>query len=147
MPFTPPVNLEDFGLHSVPFAAIKRPVPMQVEFAIEAQIIETREGPVRCNAGDAIMTGVEGERWPIVREKFLNMYEANSPTISGQSGSYTKRPFPVRCAHVDVPLQVPLSSGMGVLKAEVGDILIQYAEGDFAVISESVFEKTYRQLP
>ena len=143
----PPVNLEDFGLRSVPFRAIKRIVPMQVDFATDDGVVETREGPVRCSAGDAIMTGVEGEHWPIVREKFLAMYEATPPTIAGESGTYTKRPFPVRCAYIDHPLQVNLSSGMGVLTAEQGDILIQYAEGDFAVISDSVFEKTYQRLP
>ena len=143
----PPVNLEDFGLRSVPFRAVKRIVPMQVEFATQAGVVETREGPVRCYAGDAILTGVEGERWPIVREKFLNMYEATPPTVAGESGIYTKRPFPVRCAYVEEPLQISLSSGLGVLNAEKGDILIQYAEGDFAVISESVFKKTYRKLP
>lgn len=142
-----PVNLEDFGLDSVPFRAIKRPVAMQVDFATEAGIIETREGAVRCNAGDAILTGVEGERWPITREKFLTMYAANAPTVSGQSGSYTKRPFPVRCAYVNHTLKVHLSSGLGILTAQKGDILVQYAEGDFAIVGGSVFEKTYQKLP
>ena len=42
----------------------KRLVPVPVAFALADGVCETLEGPVHYQKGDALLTGVQGERYP-----------------------------------------------------------------------------------
>ncbi len=53
---------------------MKKPVPVKVEFATEDGVMQTKEGPVRYEKGQAILTGVQGERWPMPRERLEATY-------------------------------------------------------------------------
>lgn len=128
------------------FWAEKLPIPSHAELATASGNMESREGRVSFIKGDAILTGVEGEKWPVPREKFLQTYRVNPPTISGQSGEYIKLPKRVICLKVDCPLEIPLTDGRGTLNAVLGDYLVQYQPGDLAVVSESIFLNSYRKL-
>ncbi len=123
----------------------KRPVPLAVTFADRARTIPTREGDVRCTAGDAIVTGVGGERWPIPKQKFEQTYEPLPPTCMGRPGHYRKRPLKVWALQMDVPFFVEVSWGGGRLEGKPGDWLLQYGPKDYGVVSADVFAATYRE--
>lgn len=139
-------ELANLRLHQASFWAEKLPISVQVKFATTSGDLETREGSVKFMVGDAILTGIEGESWPISREKFLQSYEAIPPTISGCAGEYVKRRMRVLCIKVDRDLEVPLTDARGTVRAGPGDYLVQYGPGDLAVVGESIFHKTYKVL-
>lgn len=128
------------------FQAVKLGTRVAVEFARQAGQLQTREGVVAYDAHDALLTGVEGERWPVPRQRFLATYEPCAPTQAAQPGWYSKRPVTVWALRTDAATQIPLASGRGRLQAQPGDYLVQYAPGDVAVVGASIFEKTYRRL-
>lgn len=126
----------------------KRALPVSVNFAEAEGILDTREGPVPYDTGDAIVTGVEGERYPTSRRSFLERYEPVAGTEPGKSGSYVRRPETVAAVELgpaDLPLEVTTSSG-GVLRAKPGDWLVRYAPGDLGVVDGETFRRTYEVL-
>ena len=54
--------------------ARRRPLVFEVAFNQEKVVIDTIEGPVHAEVGDAVVTGVRGERWPVRRPKFAELY-------------------------------------------------------------------------
>ncbi len=127
----------------------KRPIPVLVTFAESGGTLETLEGSVPYEAGDAILTGVRGERWPVTRQTFLDRYDPSVGTDAGRDGSYTRRPeilFAVQLAPGDDPVQITTDSG-GLLTARAGDWVVQYAAEDFGVVAPDIFEETYEDVP
>lgn len=54
----------------------KKPVEVEIEGPLsEEQVVETMEGELTASPGDYIVTGVEGERYPIDPEVLLETYE------------------------------------------------------------------------
>jgi hypothetical protein len=45
-----------------------------VAFASERGILDTREGKVSYEEGDALLTGTLGESWPVARDRFMEAY-------------------------------------------------------------------------
>ena len=91
-------DLPDLAAEPRALRVCKKPIPVQVEFATFEGTCETLEGSVRFRAGDAILTGVKGERWPVGREAFLSSYEAVPPTRTGSNGAIARaRHRPMRC--------------------------------------------------
>jgi hypothetical protein len=121
----------------------KSAIPVQVAFADVAGVCETLEGPVRFNAGDAILTGVRGERWPIRRDLFLASYDPVPPTQAGESGSYSKAPALTYAIRLDRTREVPVGWQHDPLHGRPGDWLLQYADGSYGVIQDSVFRESY----
>ena len=138
-----PENLEQ---HPQAFRARSKPVTVQARFAPAPGITETLEGPVAHSAGDAIVTGVAGENWPVERARFLASYEAQNPTMPGEDGTYAKRPKEALALRLARPHCVTLSGGRGQLNGRIGDYLVQYAVGDQAIVEGSIFERTYARL-
>lgn len=127
--------------------ATKLPLPVQVDFAPDAGVCVTLEGPVSHAAGDAILTGVRGEHWPVARARFEQTYEAAPGTAAGQPGTYRKRPLAVMAVRLESAVAVTLGAGRGVLTAAPGDWLVQYGPGDFGVVAADIFGQTYRVVP
>ena len=44
------------------------------------QVIQTREGPRTAHIGDWLMTGIEGEQWPIPHDEFMSNYKTVGAT-------------------------------------------------------------------
>ena len=120
------------------FETAKRPIPLRFRVAPEDETIETKEGPVNAKAGDAVMTGTEGEQWPIPREKFEQTYDILEP------GSAAKKNIPVFAKEMSEPFQVKVSWSDDLLQGEPGDYLVQYGPGDYGVVGREIFKKTYR---
>jgi hypothetical protein len=123
--------------------ARKRPVSVSVQFAAREGTLATREGDVRYAAGDALLTGLAGDRWPVPRARFDATYDPVPPTRPGFWGVYRKRPIEVRAKRMDAPFAVELSAGRGTLRGNAGDWLVQYAPDDVAVVADAIFAATY----
>lgn len=125
---------------------IKKKLPAQVELSATEKTISTPEGAVLCRLGDAIMTGVTGEHWPISRAQFEASYEAVPPTVMGQSGLYEKRPFEVDARQALAATQVTLADGHGVLTVKVGDWIVTGPDGQEWVVDGNIFAATYSMV-
>jgi hypothetical protein len=120
------------------FETAKRPIPLRFRVAPEDETIETKEGPVNAKAGDAVMTGTEGEQWPIPREKFEQTYDILEP------GSAAKKNIPVFAKEMSEPFQVKVSWSDDLLQGAPRDYLVQYGPGDYGVVGREIFKKTYK---
>jgi len=125
----------------------KKPIPVRVEFTAADGVCQTLEGPVRFRAGDAILTGTQGERWPVRRDLFLSSYEPVSPTRAGENGSYRKAPSVAYALRLDEPRDVPVNWQNDPLHGRPGDWLLHYADGAYGVIQDSIFRESYAPAP
>jgi len=117
-----------------------------VEFASADCVIQTLEGEVNCAAGDAILTGVQGERWPVARAHFDEMYEPAGEFVHGCNGQYRKKSSAYTLAKkMDAPFIVRVGQG-DVIHGESGDWLTQYADGQQGVVADEIFSKTYQEI-
>jgi hypothetical protein len=134
-----------FNLNAHPNAgwAKKLLIPVKVIFALTDGVCETLEGPVSYQAGDAIMTGVDNEQWPIERHKFEATYDAQPPTLPGENGLYFKKPIPVRVVQLTEPIKVEVGSQANKIQGQIGDWLIEYGPENFGIVSKDIFSKTY----
>jgi hypothetical protein len=126
--------------------ARKLPVELRVEFADASGTMATNEGAVSYARGDALLTGTEGERWPVPRSRFDATYEPVPPLRSGKPGRYRKRPLQVWAKAMRGPFSIDLGAGRGMLRGDDGDWLLEYAPGELGVVSASVFAQTYELL-
>jgi hypothetical protein len=121
----------------------KKPLPLRVEFATADGVCETLEGPVQYRAGDAILTGTRGERWPIKRDSFAASYEPVPPTRAGENGAYRKTPSLAFALRLDRPRDVPVGWQNDPLHGKPGDWLMQYSDGSHGVIRDEIFRDSY----
>lgn len=124
---------------------VKKPIAQRVEFARIDGVLQTMEGNVAYKIGDAIVTGVLGERWPVRREVFDKTYEACEGATFGETGLFRKKKIPVSANQTSMPQQVEISGGQ-ILHASSGDWIVQDDNGKRWVVSKEVFEKSYEPL-
>lgn len=122
---------------------LKRPIAVPVRFAADSGVLMTCEGPVAYAQGDALLTGVQGEQWPIARARFDATYEPCPATRHGSDGSYVKKPAVVHAVRTATACQVPLENGGQVIQARAGDWLVADATGSVWVVAETIFDATY----
>jgi len=125
-------------------AALRLPVRVKVHFAAADGICRTLEGAVRYQAGDALIEGAHGDRWPVPREVFRERYEVEAGSTRMKDGWYTKRPAVVTALCLSEPVEIVLSDGRGVLSGRPGDWVIERAPGKLAIVASALFPKTYR---
>jgi hypothetical protein len=132
-------------MHSHPATqtARKRPTVVQVRFATQAETVATLEGPVQAQVGDAILTGIRGEHWPVGAAAFTSKYEPLPPTQAGENGSYRSQPRTVRALALAQATQVHINTRGDTLTGQAGDWLLDYADGSLGVVAADVFERTY----
>ena len=123
----------------------KRPLFVKVTFAKIDGVCQTLEGPVNYLAGDAILTGIANENWPVVRAMFDKRYEAAAGTTFGGDGNYVKKPLEVFALRLERPLDVTIPAG-SVLHGEAGDWLLQYGPADYGIVRDDIFRGTYDLL-
>ena len=131
--------------HPDSFWARSRAHVVSVHFAPTAGVVNTLEGPVAYLAGDAIITGVAGEQWSVPGDRFRDTYIALAPTSDGKDGLYTKHPHMVLALRLTKECSVPLKGGRGILRGHVGDYLVQYGPGDYAVVAGDIFDVSYER--
>jgi len=136
-------NLPNLAADPRALRVCKKPTSVQAEFAVADGVCETLEGPVRFRAGDAILTGIQGERWPVRRDLFMTSYQPVSPTGAGENGSYRKAPTLTYALRLDGSRDVPVSWRHDKLHGHPGDWLLHYADGSYGVIKDSIFRESY----
>ena len=127
------------------FQTAKKPIPLNFRYAEEGEIIETKEGPVTVPPGGAaVMTGTEGEQWPIPlapgdpARSFENTYDILEPGLAA------KKDIPVFAKEMTKPFQVKVSWSSDLLQGDPGDFLVQYGPADYGVVGAEIFRKTYK---
>lgn len=126
--------------------ACKRACPVQVQFADRIQSITTLEGMVPAMVGDAIVTGVLGERWPVTRAAFAAKYQPVAPLPMGAPGIYLSLPLDALAARIHQPFAVVLAEGHARLTGQPGDWLVDYGNGHLGIVHAAVFDATYDLL-
>jgi hypothetical protein len=123
---------------------IRRSAEFEVVFSLELCTVITLEGPVQCQLGDAIVTGIIGEIWPVQRSIFdQNYYPLDNKFTHGTDGVYVRREIQVNAEQIQYPQTVNLGENRGMLKPCVGDWLVVNSEGQQWVVADKVFTKTY----
>jgi hypothetical protein len=149
------IDFEDFieslrreGLGCLPGAVPveARPVDREVTFATTSGVLATAGGPVRYDAGDALVTDGTGPAWPVRRSIFDQRYTAVGGQRHGEVGLYRKAAHPATALQINDAGRVDLANGQGVLMARKNDWLLDYGEGDVAVVSADVFGRFYQIL-
>ena len=54
---------------------IKKPIPVEAFQTKKPVDIKTNEGVMHANVGDWILTGIDGEKWPVKKDIFEKTYE------------------------------------------------------------------------
>lgn len=116
---------------------------IQVHFTPQPCTVQTAEGIVHARAGDAIVTGTEGERWRISRRHFKEKYRPVPPTVSGQDGRYVSLPNRIMAVPMSEAFEVVLADGVSRLNGQPGDWLVDYGDGSLGVVSKDIFANTY----
>lgn len=130
-------------LHPRALQVMKLPVPVKVCFAMSPGTLKTKEGDVTYTRGDALLTGVEGDSWPVQRSIFDATYEPIEGTRSGSAGIYVKKPIRVWAIQLDHAEDVWIGRGTNRLHGMRGDWLVEYSGERFGVVSQDIFQKTY----
>lgn len=123
--------------------ARKRELVMAVVFSRQPSVVETREGPVHCGAGDAIVTGVRCERWPVRKELFEKLYEPIQPLQMGENGRYRSLPQEVEAALLSSPFHLELPGQQGTLSGNAGDWLVRKQDGSVGIVEGDIFSENY----
>ncbi|MDL2268305.1 PGDYG domain-containing protein [Desulfovibrio sp. OttesenSCG-928-G15] len=124
---------------------VKKPVPVVAEFASTPGVLHTLEGPVGYEQGDAILTGIAGERWPMQRTHFCNDYLPIAPTEQGENGTYRKRGRTVWALAMTEAFTVTTNGY--TLTGAPEDWLLQYGPNEYGIVAADIFQQTYSILP
>jgi hypothetical protein len=117
---------------------------VRVDFASQAGIVLSREGPNAYQPGDALITSENGDRWAVSRERFAQKYAAVPPTVDG-NGHYRAQKVLVRAKQMTQAFSIARQPGGDVLLGDAGDWLLQYAPRDFGIVGQTRFAKVYRR--
>jgi hypothetical protein len=139
------LELQDVDLRHEPAA---RPYVKQetvdVTFAMQAGQRESSVGFNRYGAGDALLTGADGDCWSVSRDRFDAGYEPLPPTSPGHPGRYRNRPRAVLALRMTQAFRCTRSPGGDWLQGNAGDWLLQYAPGDRGIATHARFSLVYR---
>jgi hypothetical protein len=116
---------------------------VQVQFAHQASTVQTPEGAVQAQPGDAILTGIAGERWRVSRKHFADKYRPATDTRPGETGAYLSLRNRILALRMTETFEVLLADGVSRLTGRPGDWLVDYGDGSLGVISDAIFQVTY----
>ena len=126
--------------------ARRRPVDVEVRFAIADGVCETLEGPVRYREGDALVEGGPGDRWPVRREIFASRFRPVHGTRPMEDGTYVRTVETVRVLQLAEPARVELSEGRGTLSGQPGDWAVERARGRLSIVAREIFPRRYELI-
>lgn len=125
---------------------IKKPILVSVEFASMDGALETLEGIVPYKQGDALLTGLKNERWPVVKSLFDKNYNPIEGIKRGQDGSYQKRSILVSAVQAQDNVFIRIKNNDIDLACRKGDWIITAEDGAQWVVAEDIFIKTYKKI-
>jgi PGDYG protein len=117
-----------------------------VRFTPLACTVQTPEGTVHAQPGDAILCGPGGEQWRVSKAHFDNKYRAVPPTVAGDMGRYLSLRNRVLALQMAEPFDVLLADGLSRLVGRPGDWLVDYGDGSLGIVAAGVFSSTYEVM-
>jgi hypothetical protein len=124
--------------------AYRKTSTVRVEFAENEGFIDTLEGKVSYKKGDAILTGVRGEKWPVERDVFDRSYE---PIKGSSLSEYRKKDgLVVHAIQIKAAFRIHIHGGKEEISGHAGDWLVQYSEGDVGIVENSIFRESYSSV-
>ena len=127
--------------HHVVARKLERAV--QVRFTSEACTVQTPEGVVHARPGDAILTGIAGERWRVSRPHFAEKYRPIPPIQAGEAGAYLSLRTRILAVQMPEAFEVLLADGQSKLTGRASDWLVDYGDGSLGIVSQAIFATTY----
>jgi hypothetical protein len=124
-------------------AARKLEREVQVRFTPDVCSVQTPEGLVHAQPGDAILTGIAGERWRVSRAHFAAKYRPRPPTQPGEAGPYLSLRNRILALQMSEPFEVLLADGRSKLTGRASDWLVDYGDGSLGIVSQPIFATTY----
>ena len=88
----------------------KQPIMLAFTTLAAPELIQTKEGPVQAFAGQVVITGTRGERWPVPADKFAATYAVLQAEQDGAQGTCAKQPLPVVAVQLRAPFSVVCSA-------------------------------------
>jgi hypothetical protein len=119
---------------------------VEVVFAAQAGALMSKVGPNHYRAGDALVTGIDGDTWCVTRDRFDAKYVPAGGQPPGLPGTYRNLPVPVLAKRMPVEFRVQRVAGGDWLEGRAGDWLLQYAPGDHGICAAARFAQVYRPL-
>lgn len=120
---------------SVSARYVKKPVEVDAKQTLERKVINTLEGDITANPTDWIVTGVNGEQYPVSNENFIEIYDAC------ENGRFRKKPIEVTAWQTNRELLIPYRNE--TLKASIGDYIVKHPDGSIAPVKPDIFKQTY----
>lgn len=114
--------------------------PLQAIKIYVEQMVETLEGPRTAHAGDWIMTGIKGEKWPIRQDEFKSMYRTVGIT---EGGAWLVQPIPEKRIGYQCESAFEFENNGEVFKADTHDWIISRPNGDTWPCKPDIFQATY----
>jgi hypothetical protein len=114
-----------------------------VHFTPSACTIQTPEGTVQAQPGDAILLGATGEQWRVSKAHFDDKYRPLPPTVRGEAGRYVSLRNRVLALQMTEPFEVVLADGISRLSGRLGDWLVDYGDGSLGIVAAGTFKTTY----
>jgi hypothetical protein len=117
---------------------------VSVRFAQVDGTIQSSVGRNAYRAGDALITGSNGDCWSVSRDRFAARYLAEEGVTFGAAGHYRARPTHVFAKQMAAGFAIARSAGGDVLQGQAQDWLVQYAPGDYGIVDDARFRSVYR---
>lgn len=137
------VNAELPQLFENAFKAYKKPVLVKITgpLATSEEVKSLENDKQLAKVGDYIVTGVDGERYPISAEVFAN-YEAVE-----ENGEvfYRKKKQVIRAIQVDFEGVIETAQG-SILNFQPSYYIVMQSPTDAWAVEKTIFEKTYEKL-
>jgi hypothetical protein len=130
------INDEWFD-HPMTFITYKKPVPVKYRVAANNGTIETLEGPVNYQAGFYIMTGPQGEEYPIPKEKFNALYDDLGNDVATPKKIVKKARLADHNGIVNTSWGEPLHYTAG------NDYIVRHGSRDYGAVKKDIFQTTY----
>lgn len=141
------LELRNVDLRADPAAhTYQKQETVSVAFATQAGSISSSVGSNTYQAGDALLSGADGDRWCVTRDRFDAGYLPLPPTVHGEPGRYRNRPRPVLARQMHEAFRCERRAGGDWLQGQAGDWLLQYAPGDYGIATHARFTLVYRPL-
>lgn len=108
--------------------------------------IRTLEGPYFIGAGDWIVTGPAGERWPVSDEKFRAIYAPEHAFAFGNAFTGRYRSRPLERDAIRMPNDFAIFCSQGTLAGKAGDYLVLATPDDAYPVAAEVFAASYEAV-
>lgn len=134
--------IDDSWFKDDSFETFKKPDKREpFRIADDSGVIKTLEGPVEYNQGDYIMTGPNGENYPISPETFNKLKTDNGDGTASPKKIIKLAKLADHDGHVILQYN---GSRLDYHQGE--DFIVRHGPNDYGVVKKEIFDKTYERV-